>query len=350
MTGTGSREALVTERSHLRGMVFIGCGHAARMHARTLHRLAPALPLWFASRSAEKARETASRLRGAGAFGSYDDALRDERTDVAVIVTPPARHLEGVLAALSAGKHVIVEKPALTRSADFDAVERASAAAGRSVLVAENYAYKPLAGELRRILREGRLGRLLFLHVNALKRQSADGWRADTAQVGGGALLEGGIHWISLLAHLGPEVREVRALAAGRPGEGERSTQVLLRYDDGAVASLAYSWEVPSLLGGLRVSRIYGTEGTATFESNGLFVATGGRRRRLGFFVRDLLGYRAMFRDFLAALRSGRSPAFTLADARRDVEIVEAAYRSAGLREAGEEVIDTMDDAIPRRS
>ena len=58
----------------------------------------------------------------------------------------------------------------------------------RRVLVAENYYYKPLARTLRRLLADGAIGDPLFLHVNALKRQVASGWRTDPALSGGGAL------------------------------------------------------------------------------------------------------------------------------------------------------------------
>ena len=105
---------------------------------------------------------------------------------------------------------------------------------------------------------------------------------------------------------------------------------VVLEYAGGAVGTLYYSWEIGSPLRGLRVSTLYGTEGAATFESNGLFLAVRGRgRRRLTIpNPGDLLGYRAMFRDFLDTLRTGREPRFGLAAARRDLELVEEAYRS----------------------
>jgi predicted dehydrogenase len=329
------REAapLALQQGDRPSLVFLGCGQAARMHSRTLRNLDGAVRLFYASREIQRASTYAKLYRGEGVFGSYTAALADKRAEVAVVVTPPASHLEWTLAALEAGKHVIVEKPAFVRSPDFGVVEQAAAAAGRQVLVAENYFYKPLAEALRRIFREQLLGRVLFLHVNALKHQKADGWRVDPSLAGGGALLEGGIHWISLLAHLGPEVHTVRAaVPGGRAGE-EKSILVTLQYDQGAVGALSYSWEVPSLPGGLRVSRIYGSEGSATFESNGVFLATTGRRRSFRFpGLRDLLGYRAMFADFLNALRGGTAPRFTLADARRDVELVEEAYRSADAR------------------
>jgi predicted dehydrogenase len=125
----------------------------------------------------------------------------------------------------------------------------------------------------------------------------------------------------------------VHAVAPGSGGPGEKSILVTLTYDQGAVAALSYSWEVPSLPGGLRVSRIYGSEGSATFESNGVFLATSGKRWRFTLpGLRDLLGYKAMFSDFLTSLREGSVPRFDLPAARRDVELVELAYRSAGIQ------------------
>lgn len=317
------------------GLAFLGCGKAAALHSRTLARVAPDVPRFYASRSGARARELAARHRGAGWFEGYEAALADERVSTAVIVTPPAFHLRWTLAALEAGKDVIVEKPAFPRSADFDVVGGAAAAAGRHVLVAENYAYKPLLAHLRRVFRDEILGRTLFLQVNALKHQRAEGWRADETHTGGGALLEGGIHWLSLLARIGPRVTAVRASSPDRVSGRERSMHVLLEYEQGTVASLSYSWDVPSRFKGLRLSRIYGTEGSAVFESNGLFLAAFGRRWTLRFASTDLMGYAAMFRDFVAALRTGGAPSFTLAHARRDVELVEEAYRSAGLQPPG---------------
>lgn len=327
------------------GVAFLGCGAAAALHAGTLARLDPDRARFFASRSADRARRFNERHDGAGWFAGYEAALLDDRVGAVVVVTPPSRHLEWTLAALEAGKHVIVEKPAFPKLSDFDEVEEASRRNGRRVLVAENYAYKPIVDELRWLFEEEPLGRVLFLQVNAVKRQAVDGWRAEPEHAGGGALFEGGIHWISLLAHLGPGVTEVRALRAGErsttsgPGAPddavERSMQVLLRYEQGTVASLAHSWEVPSPLKGMRCSRVYATRGSAVFESNGAFFATLGPPWRVRLVTGDLLGYQAMFRDFLEALESGLPPRFTLHDARRDVELALAAYRDAGLSTRG---------------
>jgi len=107
---------------------------------------------------------------------------------------------------------------------------------------------------------------------------------------------------------------------------------LLIEYAEGPVGVLSYSWDVASPLAGIRASRIYGREGSLVFESNGLFIATSGRRWRIRFpRLGDMLGYHAMFADFLQAWRARTEPRMTLARARRDVEVVEEAYQSAGV-------------------
>jgi len=307
-------------------VVFLGCGAVTAAHSRTLRGFASDVRVFYASRDAEKAMAFERRFGGGGSFPSYSAGLADGRMDVAFVATPPGSHLELVLEALAQGKDVIVEKPAFTRVADFDVVARAEARSGRRVLVAENYCYKPLAGVLRGLLERGAVGRPLFLQLSALKHQPAHGWRAANASPESDALLEGGIHWIDLLAHLGPPVRAVRGFRAHRDEGSPRSALVVVEYADGAVGTLHHSWEIPSPLRGLQLSRIRGREGAIVFESNGLFVAVRGRVHRLVFpGLADITGHRAMFRDFIRALRGGGSPLMTLARAREDVRLVQEA-------------------------
>ncbi|MBI4408944.1 MAG: Gfo/Idh/MocA family oxidoreductase, partial [Gemmatimonadetes bacterium] len=256
-------------------IAFLGCGSATAMHGRTLRRFRGEAECAYASRHAARAEEYARRFGGTS-FASYDAALEDARTDAVLVATPPMLHLELTLRALEAGKHVIVEKPPFVRAADFDRVAASAARVGRQVLVAENYFYKPLTAELRAIVESGVLGRVLFVQLNAIKRQPADGWRADPALAGGGALFEGGIHWLNFAGSLGLTVRSAQALFPGHAAGPERSSLVALRYEEGAVGALLYSWETHSPLRGLRLSRIFGTRGNVTFESNGVFVAVSG--------------------------------------------------------------------------
>jgi hypothetical protein len=104
---------------------------------------------------------------------------------------------------------------------------------------------------------------------------------------------------------------------------------VVVEYGEGPVATLHYSWEVPAPLKGLRLSHVWGTDGAVTFETNGLFVAARGRRWSLRLpGVRDIAGYRAMWRDFLEALCDRRPPSMTLELAERDLALVETVYAS----------------------
>jgi UDP-N-acetylglucosamine 3-dehydrogenase len=245
-----------------------------------------------------------------------------------LVATPPALHADLALAALLAGRHVVVEKPPFLRSVDFTPVEAAARAAGRRVLVAENYHYKPLARTLRRLLADHVIGDVMFLRVDALKRQASPGWRAEPEMAGGGALFEGGIHWVSFMAHLGLAVRDVRGFAPVS-GRTERGVVAVFEYEGGAIGTLFHSWEVPSPFGPVRGSRIDGREGSIAFESNGLAVAVWGRRKRLIFpGVRDLAGRHAMWRDFIRTLREGAEPEYDLTLARQDLELVERIYAS----------------------
>jgi UDP-N-acetylglucosamine 3-dehydrogenase len=312
-------------------LAFLGCGLATRLHSRTLARFpATEVRRFYASREAAKAEAWNRRYRGSGAFAGYDAALADARIDAVLVATPPASHLALTLRALEAGKDVIVEKPAFLRAADFDTVRGAQLASGRRVFVAENYFYKPLAERLRALLAAGAVGEVRLLLVNALKHQRTGDWRDDAAQAGGGALFEGGVHWVNFMANLGLDVAAAHGFRAGSGSGPERSMLAVFEYESGAVGTLFHSWETRSPLRGLRLSRVYGSEGAIAFESNGLFLLVHGRRPRLAVpRPTDLLGYRAMFADFLDALRRGTEPRMTLEKAQRDHELLEQIYRSA---------------------
>lgn len=311
-------------------LAFLGCGEITRTHSRTLRSFHDEVRCFYASRDGTRAAAFARDCGGEGSFHSYSAALADERIDTVLVATPPASHLDLTLSALEQGKDVIVEKPAFPRAADFAAVRAAQLRSGRRVLVAENYCYKPVARALHSIVTSGALGEIRFVHLDAAKRQRAGGWRADLALSRGGALLEGGVHWVDLLANLGLRVETVRGFRPGDWRGTEQSMLLVVEFEEGAVGTLAHSWEVPSPLRGLRMSHIYGTRGSVAFESNGLFVVvTGGWPRLILPGLRDIRGYRAMFRDFINALRTGTEPRMTLGRAQRSLELIESAYRNA---------------------
>jgi predicted dehydrogenase len=311
-------------------IALLGTGLAAAIHSKALRAVAPDVRRSYASRDRERAAGAAHRFQGTGHFDSYDAALASPDIDAVLIVLPPSLHLAWTMRALDAGKHVIVEKPPFLRSDDVAGVEEAARRAGRQVLVAENYFYKPLAGLLRRVIGTGELGDVRFIQLTALKRQTTSDWRDDPTLAGGGALFEGGIHWISLLANVGLTPARIRAARPGPRSGPDRNIAVTIEYEEGAVATLAYSWDLPGLVNGVRFSRIYGTAGTLRFETNGIVAVQSGRRRRVRVpGLADLAGYRAMHRDFVDAIANNRPAPYDLGLARRDLRLIEDAYRSA---------------------
>jgi UDP-N-acetylglucosamine 3-dehydrogenase len=315
-------------------IAFLGCGKITGKHAKTLKAF-DNVHLYFASRSAQKAAEFEAKYKGDGHFASYQAAINSPNVDVVFIATPPDSHLELATTAMKAGKHVIVEKPPFFSSADFDTIDALRKEYGVQLFVSENYYYKPVLQKLRTILAQNLIGDIKFMFFNATKTQQVDDWRGDIKTTGGGALYEGGIHWINFISNMGMAIKKITGFYPDNKsakGKLERSMQVVAEYEDGAIGTLLYSWEVNALLKGLRMSRIYGSKGSVKFESNGLFMFVRGDKWKLIFpGISDIGGVKGMFADFIKALREGEDAQFSLEKAKRDLVFIEQAYKTAGV-------------------
>jgi len=317
-------------------IAFLGCGFITRVHSRNLRRFRSEVVCGYASRDKAKAAAFCGEFRGSGSYADYADAINDPNVDAVVIAVPPTFHLNLTLQALTAGKHVLVEKPAFLTMGDYEAVREARDRAGRVVLVGENDHYKPLAVALRRLVADGVIGDMVFAHFSSIARRfkPADDWRNNESMAGGDAFFEEGIHWLHLAASLGPTITRVTGfrptLTAEGPDTRAKSMLVSFAYDNGAVGSLFYSREIPSMLKGLRLSKLMGRKGIISFESNGafLFVRGGGlpRLRFPGF--RDIRGYQAMYRDFRNSIHTGRPPEMSLERAMADQSLMDQIYAS----------------------
>jgi predicted dehydrogenase len=319
-------------------LAFLGCGFITAVHSRHLRHLGTQVVSSYASRDAARAAEYCRVHRGAGSYGDYSSAIADPSIDAVVVAVPPKFHLELTLQALAAGKHVVVEKPAFLSIADYRTVVAARDAAGRVVLVGENDHYKPLAVALRRLLAQATIGDLVLAQFTSIVKrlkQSGD-WRNDETIAGGDAFFEEGIHWLHIAGSLGPRIvpETVRGYRPPPSPQGPdtraKSMLVAFQYDNGAAAALYYSREVPSLLRGLRVSKLFGRSGIITFESNGAFVIVrgAGLPRILYPGFRDIRGYQAMYRDFYRAIREGRQPEMSLERAMEDQALMDRVYAS----------------------
>jgi len=318
-------------------LAFLGCGFITRVHSRNLRRLGRRhIVPSYASRDRARADAYCARYGGARSYADYAEAIADPAVDAVVVAVPPALHLDLTVRALDAGKHVLVEKPAFPSMPDYAAAAAARDRAKRVVLVGENDHYKPLAVQLRRVLAKGLIGDMVFAHVVTIARRfkTAGDWRNDEAMAGGDAFFEEGIHWLHFAGSLGPRIVRIEGFRPKPSANGgdrrAKSMMVAFQYDNSAAGALYYSREIPSLLKGMRQSKIFGREGVITFESNGLFVLVRGRGRPRFVWpgITDFRGYRAMYRDFLNAIRTGVAPEMSLERAMDDQRLMDQVYAS----------------------
>lgn len=317
-------------------IAFLGCGFITRVHSRNLRRFKSEIVCGYASRDKAKAAAFCGEFRGSGSYSDYAEAINDPGVDAVVIAVPPSFHLNLTLQALTAGKHVLVEKPAFLTMGDYEVVKDARDRAGRVVLVGENDHYKPLAVKLRQLLADGAIGDMVFGNFSSIVRRfkTADDWRNDETMAGGDAFFEEGIHWLHLAASLGPRITRITGFRPAPSSEGPdrriKSMLVAFDYDNGAVGALYYSREIPSMLKGLRMSKLMGRKGVISFESNGVVMMVRGQGMPKIIFpgFRDIRGYQAMYRDFRESIQQGRAPEMSLERAIDDQRLMDDIYSS----------------------
>lgn len=318
-------------------MTFLGCGFITEVHSRYLRGLRNTWVPSYASRDLDRAEHFRERFGGSAAYDGYAAALADPEVDAVVVAVPPKWHLDRTLDAIAVGKHVLVEKPAFMTTGDYAQACAARDQHGVTVIVGENDHYKPLAVTLRRLLAGDAIGDLVMASFTTVadKTKPADDWRNDEDLSGGDAFFEEGVHWLHLAGSLGPRIvrvsghRPSASTAPDRTDRRVRSQLVAFDYDNGAVGALFYSREVPSLMRGVRISKLYGRRGVISFESNGgaVIVHTRGLPRLVHPGWRDIRGYRAMYLDFAAAVHDARQPEMSLERALEDHELIEQLSR-----------------------
>lgn len=237
-----------------------GIAHAFTSDLRTAGLAVAAV----GSRSTASAQAFADEFGIPRAHGSYADLIADPEVDILYIATPHSHHLEPAVAALEAGKHVLIEKP-VTLDADEAAAIR-DVAAGRGLLAMEAMwtRYLPHMIRIRELVRSGALGEVRALAADHTQQISADpAHRLNALELGGGALLDLGIYPVSFAWDILGAPVEVRAL--GRLGETGADTEVsiALTHASGAVSSLLTS----SRAAGPNTAHLIGTEARIEIDS-----------------------------------------------------------------------------------
>ncbi len=226
------------------GLGIVGCGRFATFHARAARQLGGAVRVAFASRDPARAEAYRRRFGGFAAFGSYEAAAADPRVDALVVCTPHHLHEAHARLAAEHGKSVLLEKPIARTLAEADTILAAARAAGIVLMVAENAHFVPGFVAARAYLRAGAIGEIRQIVVTARGYRQPAGWRSRRAEMGGGLLIDAGIHYLHLLRDWAGPVDEIVAMAPPNtfPAvEGEDTVFLLLRFRSRAVATLTIS-------------------------------------------------------------------------------------------------------------
>jgi predicted dehydrogenase len=177
-------------------IVVIGLGPRGREWVRTV-REHPGHEV-VAGVEPDPAAAAAARAEGfLAVHASLADALAAGGADAAIVATAPHRHAEDARAAIAAGLHVLVEKPFAPSVRDAQAVVAAASAAGRSVVVGQNYRTMRAWRTVRRFVADGTLGRLQHVELRYFRDAHVvnDGLRRLSSV----ALWETGVHYLDLL-------------------------------------------------------------------------------------------------------------------------------------------------------
>jgi predicted dehydrogenase len=313
------------------GICIVGCGRFATFHARAARGLRGGVRLSFASRQASRAEAYRRRFGGVAAFGSYEAAAASPEVDALVICTPHHLHLGHARLAADHGKAILLEKPIARTLAEADAILDAARAAGVVLMVAENFHFMPALVAARAWLRAGTIGSVRQVLISARGHREPGGWRVRRADMGGGHLIDGGIHYVHVLRDWGGPV--ARVVGASPPNlfpgsEGEETIFLLVHFQGGAVGVLANSVSAPGLPS-WQWAMATGTAGSMGLDTRGRLLWVRGREgTRVRLFLRDRRGLRSQLGEFAAAVRTGRPPALLPGSTREDLAVVLAAYRS----------------------
>lgn len=177
-----------------------------------------------------------------------DGMLADPDVDAIIISTPPQFHEAIVLAAVAAGKHVLVEKPMAATVEECRRMGAAARDAGRLLSVGYNHRYFEAVKLVRDVIRSGEIGTLS--HVRAYTGHTGLSefkarWMYDAQIMGGGTLMDNGTHIVDMVRYLMGDAEHVYGHASNRVWniEGvEDNALALLRSAEGITGSIQSSW------------------------------------------------------------------------------------------------------------
>ena len=292
-----------------------------------------------AARDLDRARAAADEWGAALAFGSYEELLACDDVDAIYIGTPASLHRRWAIASIEAGKHVLCEKPLAANADDARLIADAAAAGDVVVMEAFHWRYHPYADQIRAAIDSGALGRIDRIEATF---DIPDGWigRDDIRwdlPLGGGATMDLGcypIQWVRFAAGSDPDVVSAEAVCPVAGIDGSLGAELL--WPSGVTGRVHSSMiaDADRVVSWLRVTG----EGGTLLATNPLAPQNGGSELTIetadGVVAHDVdasatyVHQMVAFRD---AIVDGAPFPTTAADGVRNMELVDACYRAAGL-------------------
>ena len=272
---------------------------------------------------------------GCRAAGSFQALVEDETLDGIVLMTPNSTHCPLAVAALAAGRHVLVTKPIATTLADAAAMIAAARSAGRILAVGHQSRRQFGVRKLKELVEAGDLGPPVLFEGNTSSPTGltleSDSWRASSEECPGGPLIQLGIHYIDNAQYLMGPIQSVsgclRLVGSGRTVPGFAT--LCFGFADGA-GTLVSSYVSPHT----RWMRVSGEIASAVFDDKRGVTLESPRREPWVVVCPDSpeLRLRQSLQDeiaeFAACIRDGRRPEVDGSAGARNLAVVLAAVES----------------------
>jgi len=338
------------------GVGLIGSQFISKVHYEALQHVPGVQVLGVASPTIEHVRPFAEERRIPHWFVDYHQLLELAEVELVVMGLPNYLHCEAVLAAAAAGKHVVLEKPMAMNLAECDRMIAACRTAGVKLMYAEELCFAPKYVRLKQLLDSGGLGKPHL--VKQMEKHSGPhaAWFWNVDQSGGGVTLDMGCHAIEFFRWLlsGPDCKaRPRATSVyaqmgthvhGDKTRADEEALIIVEFDNGCVGLAEESW---AKLGGMDDrAEVYGSLGVAyadlirgnsihTYSEKGYDYAVEKASTTAGWSFTIFeenwnYGFPQEMAHFVECVREDRQPIVTGEDGRATLEIIMAAYASAG--------------------
>ncbi len=327
---------------HVPGIAILGCGLIGQKRSKSL---AGAKLVVCADLDEKHAQSLAAGFPGCDATVDWRAAVQRDDVDIVIVATTNDALVETSIAAIQAGKHVLVEKPAARYVAELDLlIAAASVKNNVQVRVGFNHRYHPALLKARELVDAGELGELMFVrgrYGHGGRKGYDHEWRANPAISGGGELIDQGVHLIDLSRWFLGDFREIQGFAHTYFWDMpvDDNGFMLLRTSKDQTAFLhvsctewknLFSLEIYGRNAKLHIEGLGGSYGVEKVSFYKMLPEMGPPDTIIWEYPRGDNSWALEFAEFLEDIRLQRMPSANLMDARAALAAVEKIYKDSG--------------------